>query len=59
MALDPKGIGSRTGKSLVPMNLFDQGADQGFAVQDYFVFGFDLGKDFGDMEGLAGLAEYV
>jgi hypothetical protein len=41
------------------MNLFDQGADQGFAVQGYFVFGFDLGQDLGDMEGLTGLAEYV
>jgi hypothetical protein len=59
MALDPKGVGSRTGKPWVAMKLLDQGADQGFAVQGYFVFGFDLGKDVGDMKGLTGLMEYV
>ena len=34
------------------MNLFDQGADQRFAIQSDTVFGLHLGNDFGDMKGL-------
>jgi hypothetical protein len=41
------------------VDFFNEGADQGFAIQVYFVFGFDLGKDLRDMEGFRGLAEYV
>jgi hypothetical protein len=41
------------------MDFFNQGTDQGFAIQVYFVFGLDLGEDFGDMEGFSGLPEYV
>jgi len=52
-------MGSGSGQSLVPVDLFDQGTDQGLPVQIDFVFAFDLGKDFGDREGLAGWPEYV
>jgi len=41
------------------MDLFDEGAHQGFPIQADLVFAFDLGEDFGDVEGLAGLSQYV
>jgi hypothetical protein len=44
---------------LVAVDLFDEGADQGLPVQADFVFGFDLREDLGDVEGFAGLSEYV
>lgn len=54
-----KGVGGGSHQSLVPVDLFDEGADQGFSIQLDFMFGVDLGQDFGDMEGFAGLLEYV
>jgi len=53
------GIGGGPGHPLVAMDLFDQGADQGFPVQGHPVFGFDLGEEFGDMQRAFGLPEYV
>jgi hypothetical protein len=41
------------------MDLFDQGADQGFSVQGHPVFGLDLGEEVGDMQRAFGLLEYV
>jgi hypothetical protein len=41
------------------MDLFDQGADQGFSIQANPVFGLDLGEEVGDMQRALGLSEYV
>ncbi len=54
-----KGIGGGTDEPLVTVDFLDQGADQGFSVQIHFVFCLDLGQDLRDMEGFAGLVEYV
>ena len=54
-----KGIGAGSGQPLVAVEFFNEGADQGFAIQADFMFGFDLGEDFRDMEGFMGLVEYV
>jgi len=54
-----EGVGGGSIQTLVAMDLFDEGADQGLPVEADLVFTFDLGEDFGDMEGFAGLSEYV
>lgn len=41
------------------MNLFNQGADQGFPIESDTVFGLYLGNDFRDMKGLLASSEYV
>jgi hypothetical protein len=43
----------------MPVNLLDQGADQGFPIESDVVFGLDLGNDFGDVKGLWGSSKYV
>jgi len=58
-SLHLEGIGGRPGHPLVAMDLFDQGADQGFSVQGHSVFGFDLGQKVGDMKGALGLPKDV
>jgi hypothetical protein len=58
-SLTLKSIGGRTGHPLVAMDLFDQGADQGFSVQGHPVFGHDLGEELGDVKRALGLPKYV
>jgi hypothetical protein len=41
------------------MDLFNQGADQGFPVQINPMSGFDLSNNLGDVKGLLGSSEYV
>src|SRR3974377_2637806 len=54
-----EGIGSGSGKSLVAVDLFDQGTDQGFPIQTDPVLCFYLVEDLRDVEGFPGLLEYV
>jgi len=44
---------------LMTMDLFDQGADQGFPVQANSMFALDQRDNLGDMEGFWASMEYV
>ena len=58
-SLHLEGIGRCPEHPLVAMDLFDQCADQRFAVQGHPVFGLDRGEEVGDMKRALGLPKYV